>query len=75
MTLTTSQIERRLTKLEIAQASLLAGDPLDDWINAFRAGDDVASRNAPAGADWIAAAVERNRLADETLKTYGEDLD
>ena len=64
MTLTTSQIERRLTKLEIAQASLLAGDPLDDWINAFR-----------AGADWIAAAVERNRLADETLKTYGEDLD
>ena len=75
MTLTTSQIERRLTKLEIAQASLLAGDPLDDWINAFRAGDDVASRNAPAGADWIAAAVERNRLADETLKTYAEDLD
>ena len=75
MTLTTSQIERRLTKLEIAQASLLAGDPLDDWINAFRAGADVASRNASAGADWIAAAVERNRLADETLKTYGEDLD
>ena len=71
----TLQIERRLTKLETAQASLLAGDPLDDWINAFRAGADVASRNAPAGADWIAAAVERNRLADETLKTYGEDLD
>ena len=68
-------IDRRLTRLEIAQATLLAGDPLDDWINAFRAGADVASRNAPAGADWIAAAVERNRLADETLKTYGEDLD
>ena len=71
----TRQIDKRLTRLEIAQATLLAGDPLDDWINAFRAGDDVASRNAPAGADWIAAAVERNRLADETLKTYGEDLD
>ena len=71
----TSQIDRRLTRLETAQASLLAGDPLDDWINAFRAGADVASRNAPAGADWIAAAVERERLAIETLVDYGEDLD
>ena len=68
-------IDRRLTRLEIAQATLLAGDPLDDWINAFRAGADVASRNAPAGADWIAAAVERERLAIETLVDYGEDLD
>ena len=64
---------RRLAALEAAERDRRGGDPVGDWLKAYRAGDDVHSRNAVAGPAWCEAAAERQRLALETLVTYGDD--
>ena len=64
---------RRLARLEAAQVAARAGDPVKDWLAAYRAGESIAVRNAVAGPAWCEAAAERHRLADETLVTYGDD--
>ena len=66
-------LETRLARLEAAQVAARASDPVADWLAAYRAGADVHSRNASAGAAWCEAAAERQRLALETLVTYGDD--
>ena len=66
-------LDARVTALEAAQVAALAGDPVADWLKAYRAGADVATRNAAAGQAWVLAAEERHRLADETLVSYETD--
>ena len=66
-------IDARLARLEARRAARLAGDPVADWLAAFRRGDDIAARNAGAGPAWAAAAAERERLALETLALYDGD--
>lgn len=63
---------RRLAALEIRAADRRAGDPIADWLELYRAGADVADMNAVAGPAWCAAAIERQRLALETLEAYDE---
>ena len=63
---------RRLAALEIRAADRRAGDPVGDWLAAYRRGDDVHLRNRAGGAAWCAMAAERERLALETLETYDE---
>lgn len=64
---------RRLAALEAAERDRRGGDPVGDWLALYRAGADVHSRNAVAGAAWCDAAAERERLAIETLSTYDDD--
>lgn len=66
-------IDGRLARLEAARAAALVRDPVDEWLALYRAGADVHSRNASAGAAWCEAAAERQRLALETLEAYGDD--
>ena len=63
-------LETRLAQLEAARALALLRDPVQDWRDLYRAGADVHSRNAVAGAAWCAMAAERERLALETLELY-----
>ena len=56
-------LETRLARLEAAQALERDALAIPDWLAAFRRGDDVATRNAVAGAAWCAMAAERERLA------------
>ena len=63
----------RLARLEAAQALERDALAIPEWLAAFRRGDDVATRNAGAGVAWVNAAIERHRLADETMVTYGDD--
>ena len=64
---------RRLAALEAAERDRRGGDPVGDWLASFRRGDDVHLRNRAGGAAWCDAAAERQRLALETLVTYGDD--
>ena len=66
-------LETRLARLEAAQALERDAAVIPTWLAEFRRGDDVATRNASAGAAWVNAAIERHRLADETMVTYGDD--
>ena len=66
-------LETRLARLEAAQALERDAAVIPTWLAAFRRGDDVATRNAGAGVAWVNAAIERHRLADETMVTYGDD--
>ena len=63
-------LETRLARLEAARAVAMVRDPVKDWLALYRAGADVATRNAVAGAAWCAMAAERERLAIETLELY-----
>ena len=63
-------LDTRLSRLEAARALALERDPVKDWLALYRAGADVHSRNAVAGAAWCAMAAERQRLALETLELY-----
>ena len=63
-------LDARLAALEAARALALERDPVKDWLALYRAGADVHSRNAVAGAAWCEAAAERERLAIETLELY-----
>ena len=63
-------LETRLARLEAARAVAMVRDPVKDWRDLYRAGADVATRNAVAGAAWCAMAAERERLAIETLELY-----
>ena len=65
-------LDTRLSRLEAARALALERDPVKDWLALYRAGADVHSRNAVAGAAWCEAAAERERLALETLEAYDE---
>ena len=67
------QIDKRLTALEVQAEARRAGDPVNDWLKAYRAGADVATRCASGGAAWVALAAERERLALETMVDYGDD--
>ena len=66
-------LDTRLSRLEAARALALLRDPIADWLALYRAGADVATRNAVAGAAWVNAAIERHRLADETMVSYDDD--
>ena len=66
-------LETRLARLEAAQALERDAQTIPEWLALYRAGADVHSRNASAGAAWCEAAAERERLAIETLVTYGDD--
>ena len=61
---------RRLAALEAAERDRRGGDPVGDWLKAYRAGADVHLRNRAGGAAWCDAAAERQRLALETLELY-----
>ena len=63
-------LDGRLAALEIRAADRRAGDPVGDWLAAYRRGDDVHLRNRAAGPAWCDAAAERERLALETLEDY-----
>ena len=63
---------RRLAALEAAQTSQRDALAIPQWLALYRAGADVHSRNASAGAAWCEAAAERQRLALETLEAYDE---
>lgn len=65
-------LDDRLARLEAAQALERDALAIPDWLAAYRAGADVHSRNAVAGAAWCEAAAERERLALETLEAYDE---
>ena len=65
-------LDARLAALEAARALALERDPVKDWLALYRAGADVHSRNAVAGAAEREAAAERERLALETLEAYDE---
>ena len=71
--MTPATIDTRLARLEARRAAQLERDPVADWLEAFRRGDDIAARNAGAGPAWCAAAAERERLAIETLELYEND--
>ena len=64
---------RRLAALEAAVTSERDAQVIPTWLALYRAGADVATRNAVAGAAWCEAAAERERLALETMVTYGDD--
>ena len=61
---------RRLAALEAAVTSERDAQVIPTWLALYRAGADVATRNAVAGAAWCAMAAERERLALETLELY-----
>ena len=63
-------LETRLARLEAAQALERDALAIPQWLALYRAGADVATRNAVAGAAWCEAAAERERLALETLELY-----
>ena len=63
-------LETRLARLEAAQALERDAAVIPTWRALYRAGADVHSRNAVAGAAWCEAAAERERLAIETLELY-----
>ena len=63
---------RRLAALEAAERDRRGGDPVGDWLKAYRAGAEVATRNAVAGPAWCAMAAERERQVAETLEAYDE---
>ena len=63
-------LDARLARLEAAQALERDALAIPQWLAAFRRGDDVATRNAGAGVAWVNAAIERHRLADETMVLY-----
>ncbi len=65
---------RRLAALEAAQTSQRDAQVIPTWREMYRAGADVATRNAVAGPAWCAAAIERQRLALETLEAYDETI-
>ena len=66
-------LETRLARLEAAQALERDALAIPQWLALYRAGADVATRNAVAGPAWCEAAAERERLALETLVSYGDD--
>ena len=68
-------LDARVTALEAAQVAALAGDPVADWLEAYRAGASVEERNRIAGPAWMLAAEERHRLADQTMVDYGDESD
>ena len=63
-------LDARLARLEAAQALERDALAIPQWLALYRAGADVATRNAVAGAAWCEAAAERERLAIETLELY-----
>ena len=63
-------LDGRLARLEAAQALERDALAIPKWLALYRAGADVHSRNAVAGAAWCEAAAERERLALETLELY-----
>ena len=63
-------LDARLARLEAAQALERDALAIPQWLALYRAGADVAARNASAGAAWCEAAAERERLALETLEAY-----
>ena len=65
-------LDSRLSRLEAAQTLERDALAIPQWLALYRAGADVATRNAVAGAAWCAMAAERERLALETLETYDE---
>ena len=66
-------LETRLSRLEAARAAALVRDPVADWLALYRAGASIEVRNAAGGVAWVNAAIERHRLADETLVSYETD--
>ena len=63
-------LETRLAALEAAGRAERDALAIPEWLALYRAGADVHSRNAVAGAAWCEAAAERERLAIETLELY-----
>ena len=63
---------RRLAALEAAGRAERDALAIPEWLALYRAGADVHSRNAVAGAAWCETAAERERLALETLADYDE---
>ena len=45
------------------------------WREMYRAGATIEERNRAGGVAWVNAAIERHRLADETMATYEQDDD
>ena len=68
-----SAIDKRLGVLEMQAEARRAGDPVADWLKAYRAGASVEERNRIAGPAWVLAAEERHRLADQTMVDYGDE--
>ena len=68
----TRQIDKRLAALEARRSAALVGDPIADWLVAYRAGLDVSERNRAAGARWVNAAIARCALADQTMLDFGD---
>ncbi len=65
-------LDARLSLLEAAQRAKVDALAIPQWRALYSAGADVATRNAVAGPAWCAAAIERQRLALETLEAYDE---
>ena len=63
-------LDSRLSRLEAAQTLERDALAIPQWLALYRAGADVATRNASAGAAWCAMAAEPERLALETLELY-----
>lgn len=66
-------LETRLARLEAAQALERDALVIPTWLALYRAGADVATRNAVAGPAWVAMALKRQAEAEETMVTYGDD--
>ena len=63
---------RRLAALEGAQRANRDALAIPQWLALYRAGASVEERNRAGGAAWCEAAIERHRLAGETLEAYDE---
>lgn len=63
---------RRLAALEGAQRANLDAAVIPTWRDLYRAGASIEERNRAGGVAWVNAAIERHRLAGETLEAYDE---
>ena len=66
------QAARRLAALEGAQRAQRDALAIPQWREMYRAGATIEERNRAGGVAWVNAAIERHRLAGETLEAYDE---
>lgn len=64
---------RRLAAIESERHAARAGLVVKTWLASYRAGADVYERNLAAGPAWVAMALERHRLAEQTMVDYADE--
>lgn len=69
------QAARRLAALEGAQRANRDAQVIPTWRDLYRAGASIEERNRAGGVAWVNAAIERHRLAGETMVLYEQDDD